>query len=352
MATVEDGVVTGVGYGTAIITATSHNGLTDSCLVTVAIPTEEIHISVASGEKAEVGVDSSNLTLRATALGPNDTSENVPQEFNWMSSNSQIAQVRVHFDGSCSVRGLRTGTVQIYALCQGRYRRARRNHGARHRAGHFLLMEPATANLFVGGQLQLRANGTPSNATYHEPADFTWETSDEKVATVSETALVTGVGEGRGHHHRHFPQCIQATCSVKVTIPVGQIDIELVDAERPDVGIGTAGLRVRAIAYDADGSTTTVSQDIDWRVSNPNYIRIIDNGGRHGHGHRPAHRHCPHWRPLPPMAPMSAPRWQSTVIVPVESFGRHPHDPPPCVRPDAGPQGQRHAHQRYLPHPC
>ena len=278
VATVEDGVVTGVGYGTAIITATSHNGLTDSCLVTVAIPTEEIHISVASGEKAEVGVDSSNLTLRATALGPNDTSENVPQEFNWMSSNSQIAQVRVNFDGSCSVRGLRTGTVQIYAY-------AKDDTGVRGAITvHVIVpvtscwMEPATANLFVGRQLQLRANGTPSNATYHEPADFTWETSDEKVATVSETGLVTGVGEGVATITATSHNGIQATCSVKVTIPVGQIDIELVDAERPDVGIGTAGLRVRAIAYDADGSTTTVSQDIDWRVSNPNYIRIIDNG--------------------------------------------------------------------------
>ena len=72
IATVENGVVTGVGYGTAIITATSHNGLVDSCLVTVTVPTDEILIT-ADSAKAEVSVDSSDLTLRATALGPSDT---------------------------------------------------------------------------------------------------------------------------------------------------------------------------------------------------------------------------------------------------------------------------------------
>ena len=64
-------MVTGVGYGTAIITAISHNGLTDYCLVTVTVPTDEIEISLVGSERAEVNVGSSDLTLRATALGAN-----------------------------------------------------------------------------------------------------------------------------------------------------------------------------------------------------------------------------------------------------------------------------------------
>lgn len=39
--------------------------------------------------KAEVNVGSSDLTLRATALGANDTSENVSQDFTWKSSQHE-----------------------------------------------------------------------------------------------------------------------------------------------------------------------------------------------------------------------------------------------------------------------
>ena len=168
IATVENGVVTGVGYGTAIITATSHNGLVDSCLVTVTVPTDEILIT-ADNAKAEVSVDSSDLTLRATALGPSDTSENVPQDFEWISGNTRIAQVRANFDGSCTVRGVSAGSAKIYAV-------AKDGTSVRGEITVTVIvpvkscwMIPSSANLFVGKQLQLLANGTPANATITRP---------------------------------------------------------------------------------------------------------------------------------------------------------------------------------------
>ena len=138
-------------------------------------------------------------------------------------------------------------------------------------------MEPAVANLFVGRQLQLRANGTPSNATLHAPTDFTWKSSDENVVVVNESGMITGVGEGTATVTAISHNGLEAVCAVSVTIPVGKIELELVDAERPEVGVGGAGLIVRAPSPDENGSTINVSQDVEWRVSNASYARIIDN---------------------------------------------------------------------------
>ncbi|QKY69327.1 Ig domain-containing protein [Lentibacillus sp. CBA3610] len=54
-------------------------------------------------------------------------------------------------------------------------------------------VEPNTASLYVGGTLQLNATVTPDNAT---TPNVTWSSSNNNVATVSETGLVTAVSPG------------------------------------------------------------------------------------------------------------------------------------------------------------
>ena len=45
------------------------------------------------------------------------------------------------------------------------------------------MMTP-TATIHAGSTVKLLVNGRPGNATLHAPTDFTWESSDESVATV------------------------------------------------------------------------------------------------------------------------------------------------------------------------
>src|SRR5699024_7817787 len=54
-------------------------------------------------------------------------------------------------------------------------------------------VEPNTASLYVGGTLQLNATVTPDNAT---TPNVTWSSSNNNVAIVSETGLVTAVSPG------------------------------------------------------------------------------------------------------------------------------------------------------------
>lgn len=56
-----------------------------------------------------------------------------------------------------------------------------------------IAMSQASASLYVGGTVQLDATVTPSNATN---TDYIWASTDESVATVSESGLVTAVAVG------------------------------------------------------------------------------------------------------------------------------------------------------------
>ncbi len=278
VATVKDGVVTGLSHGTAIITATSHNGLHDSCLVRVIVPTDEITITLIGSQKPEVYVDSSNLTLGAIALGADDTTENIQQSFTWKSSDSRVAQVRDNLDGTCTVYGVKEGAAKIYAY-------ATDGTGVRGEVTVYVIIpvedfevQPATANVFVGKTVSLSLDGTPANATYSDPDDFTWESDDESIVTVNENGVVTGVGCGTATITATSHNGIEATSEVNVTVATQRIELSVADGGAAETGIGEDGLLVRAVAYGADGASENVSQDFDWRVSNADMLRITDNG--------------------------------------------------------------------------
>ena len=63
---------------------------------------------------------------------------------------------------------------------------------------------------------------------------------------------------------------LKTSSTINVTIPVGKIELSLVDAEKAEVGIGET-LRVQAVAYDAEGSTENVAQVFSWRISTASF---------------------------------------------------------------------------------
>lgn len=87
VATVEDGVVTAVGEGSATITVmTEEGGFSATCSVSVKYPVTGVSLDVTSAE-LEVG---EKLTLNATVLPGNATNKNVI----WSSSDDSIAKVQ------------------------------------------------------------------------------------------------------------------------------------------------------------------------------------------------------------------------------------------------------------------
>lgn len=103
VATVDStGVVRGVAKGTATVTATTDNGKTARCTVTVTVPSTAVSLDATNKTiKARQG-----FTLKAT-MTPADTTDTVA----WQTSNANVATV----DTSGNVYGVAAGTATITA---------------------------------------------------------------------------------------------------------------------------------------------------------------------------------------------------------------------------------------------
>ena len=89
------------------------------------------------------------------------------QKFTWNSANTRYARVQTNGDGTCTVTGVATGTVRIYAY-------AADGSGVSGEIAvrvivpvdQLLHRSPNMVQLLVGDTLQLKLNGTPADATY------------------------------------------------------------------------------------------------------------------------------------------------------------------------------------------
>lgn len=183
VATVEDGVVTGVGLGSAVITATgSDTGKTGAWGVYVYTTGDDVvdgsQVRISGPVTVEVG---QTVTLSATTLEGTDSG------YTWTSSSTAVATVA---DGV--VTGVYPGEVQITATGV--------DTGKSGVWGMYVYTPPVQIptvvvsggfSVMVGETLQLEAetlNGSDDG--------YTWSSSDSDIATVSEAGLVTGLASG------------------------------------------------------------------------------------------------------------------------------------------------------------
>ena len=105
-----DGTVTAKSAGTAVITATTENGKTASCTITVEkklIPITEVYIDKSSATLTE----GDTATLTATVLPENTT---YSKDVSWSSNNSEVAAV----DANGTVTAKSVGTTIITATSE------------------------------------------------------------------------------------------------------------------------------------------------------------------------------------------------------------------------------------------
>ena len=105
-----DGTVTAKSAGTAVITATSENGMTASCTITVEkklIPITEVYLDKSSATLTE----GDTATLTATVLPENTT---YSKDVSWSSNNSEVAAV----DANGTVTAKSVGTTIITATSE------------------------------------------------------------------------------------------------------------------------------------------------------------------------------------------------------------------------------------------
>ena len=242
-----DGTVKAVGYGTTVITATTVNGLTSNCTVTVN-PIAVTGVSLNKNSLSFTGTGSSQ-TLTATVSPSNATNKTLT----WSSSNTSVATVS---NGVVKAVGFGTATIT-----------AKSNNGKTASCSVTvnpiqptgIKATPETSTLYgLNGTVKLSANVMPSNATNKA---VTWSSRNTSVATVSSDGTVKAVGYGTTVITATTVNGLTSNCTINVK---KEEVTSLTIATKPTktnyyVGdtLNTAGLTLKA-AYN-NGTTQTIT---------------------------------------------------------------------------------------------
>ena len=215
VATVADGVVTAVFPGNATVTVTTENGVTATAEVTVKpIEVTAVTVSSISGETSLKGGET--LALSVTVNPDNATYKSVT----WSSSDETVATV----DSEGNVKGIVPGDVTITATAVNGV------SGSIELKVLPILVEsivitPSSIESQPGNTYQLTATVLPENASDNT---LVWSSSDENVASVSASGLVTvtTVGEAIITAEAADGSGVKATCTVSVVTGIADIIAE------------------------------------------------------------------------------------------------------------------------------
>ena len=198
----QNGVVTGVMVGTATITATTTKGISTSATVTVTAP-----VSTGITLNNESVSLQKGYTYRLIAtLTPSDSQDAIT----WSTSNSNY--VSVSSDGIITAN--RVGAATITATSTS----GKKAYCVVNVTEPTISVSSVTLNktelvLTQADMAQLTAEVLPSNATNK---DIVWTSSDEAVATVSNTGVVTATGVGTAIIKATANNGMYHECGVKV----------------------------------------------------------------------------------------------------------------------------------------
>ncbi len=189
VATVEDGTVTAVAAGSAVITATSTADSEKKATCTVTVNAKIIHVSsvTLSPNTLELTVGESK-EIKVT-VGPSNISPGVSRLLFWRSNNNSVATV----DNYGKVTAVSAGTATIRCISED-------NEEAFDECVVTVSLPPVpvesitlsktSATIGYGDVLRLEATVLPDDATNKE---IEWTSSNTAVATVDQTGLVTAL---------------------------------------------------------------------------------------------------------------------------------------------------------------
>ena len=204
-----DGTVTAKSAGTAIITATSENGMTASCTITVEkkfIPITEVYLDKSSATLTE----GDTATLTATVLPENTT---YSKDVSWSSSNVAVATV----DLMGKVTAKSAGTAIITATTENGMTASCTitvNKKDTNIAITEVRLNKSAETLVVGETTTLTATVLPENTTYSK--DVSWSSSNVAVATVDLMGKVTAKSAGTAVITATSENGKTASCTVTV----------------------------------------------------------------------------------------------------------------------------------------
>ncbi len=184
VATVENGKVTAIAPGTAVITASTANGLEASCSVTVTAKIiEAVGISLDVTEKTLTEGDTFIITA---TIDPETTTD---KTVTWSSSNTEVATVE-----NGKVTAIAPGTAVITAsTSNGLTAQCNVTVEKKIILATSITLDKTSVEAEAGTTVTLTATVLPDDATDKTVA---WSSSDESVATVDQEGNVTIIALG------------------------------------------------------------------------------------------------------------------------------------------------------------
>lgn len=258
------GLVTGVGVGTATITATS-GGRTGSATITVVPRVATVAVASSGGSSVMRGA---TLQLTGTPLGPSSESL-TGRSVTWVSSNPAVATV----SSGGLVTGVSAGTATITAESEGA-------------SGDFpLTVATDVASVTVsapGGATQIvRGNTITLSATLRNLAGstllsrtVTWTSSDTSIATVSAAGVVTGRAQGGPVTIRAESDGVNGTYALTVLT-----DVATVAVTPSTFTLNTAGHTQQLAATVRNAANEALAgRSIAWTTSNSSVASVSASG--------------------------------------------------------------------------
>ena len=216
VATVSDGKVTGVKTGEAVITASSADGKTAECKITVTpkvIPVESVSVDKETITIIEGG--SASMTVTITPA------EATNKAVSFKSSDETVATV----DAEGKVTGVKPGKATITVTTEdgGKTATCAVTVTTKEVKVTGVSLDKTTLTMDVDNTEKLTATVEPADAT---DQSVTWKSSNTSVATVSSTGEVTARAKGTTTITVTTKDGAKtATCKVTVTQPVTAIKI-------------------------------------------------------------------------------------------------------------------------------
>lgn len=220
VATVDEGVVTGVNEGTAIITASQViNGVTKtaSCIINV--------------QKTITGItiEPSNVTLNineyATLYAHVTPSALTSVSLKWVSTDEKVVKIVKAGKQEATIQGVSGGTAVIIAVNQNNVVVGSCKVTIKQKVTGITLNETELNVSQSLRTIQLRATITPE---YADNKKILWKSTNTKVATVDANGTVTLVGAGSASiiATSEDNPLVTAICNITVGVPVTSITLD------------------------------------------------------------------------------------------------------------------------------
>jgi len=269
VARVAGGAVAAVKTGTALISATL-DGLADTVtasISSVALPVDSIAISPASANL----IVGQQLVLTAEPLTADGVALTGAQ-VTWGSSNTSIATVT----SSGRVTGVKAGNAVIKASAGGvSSDAALAIQPVPVVAVASVVLSPSPISVTAGQTVQLSATTKAADGSTLTGRALTWASSNAKVATVSSSGLLTGVGAGTAAISA-MSEGQADTASAEVAPSIVAVASVIMNDSADTLAVGESKQLV-ATPKDAQGSALT-GRTITWTSSRTGVATVSASG--------------------------------------------------------------------------